>query len=77
MNRPHKTWIRTQVAILSIGRRVRRGVGDRGEGVISTAIAVLIVAFIGGAMWIAFNAIWINAQGNIEREVGNIGGGAP
>ena len=47
--------------------------GDRGEGVISTAIAVLIVAFIGAAMWLAFNSIWNDAEGNIQREVGNIG----
>jgi hypothetical protein len=54
------------------GRRRRLG-GDRGEGVISTAIAVLIVAFIGAAMWVAFNGIWTDAETNIEREVGNIG----
>lgn len=54
-------------------RRVR---GDRGEGVISTAIAVLIVAFIGAAMWVAFNSIWTDAEGNIQREVGNIGASA-
>jgi hypothetical protein len=51
--------------------------GDRGEGVISTAIAVLIVAFIGAAMWVAFNSIWTDAETNIEREVGNIGASAP
>jgi len=54
-------------------RRHLRFGGDRGEGVISTAIAVLIVAFIGAAMWVAFNGIWSDAEGNIEREVGNIG----
>jgi hypothetical protein len=51
--------------------------GENGEGVISTAIAVLIVAFIGAAMWVAFNGIWNDAEGNIEREVGNIGVSAP
>lgn len=51
----------------------RRLCGDRGEGVISTAIAVLIVAFIGAAMWLAFNSIWNDAERNIQREVGNIG----
>ena len=53
--------------------RPGRLAGDRGEGVISTAIAVLIVAFIGAAMWVAFNGIWSDAETNIEREVGNIG----
>lgn len=47
--------------------------GDRGEGVISTAIAVLIVAFIGAAMWVAFNGIWTDAEANIETEVNSIG----
>lgn len=55
----------------------RRPRGDRGEGVISTAIAVLIIAFIGAAMWLAFDQIWSGAEDNIRREVGNIGAGAP
>jgi hypothetical protein len=58
-------------------RNRRRIVGERGEGVISTAIAVLIVAFIGAAMWLAFNAIWTDAETNIKREVGNIGASSP
>ncbi|MEZ5165729.1 MAG: hypothetical protein R2695_04260 [Acidimicrobiales bacterium] len=40
---------------------------------ISTAIAVLIIAFIGAAMWVSFNSIWNDAEGNIQREVGSIG----
>lgn len=51
----------------------RRFEGDRGEGVISTAIAVLIVAFIGAAMWVSFNGIWGDAEQNIETEVNSIG----
>lgn len=47
--------------------------GDRGEGVISTAIAVLIIAFLGAAMWVAFNGIWSDAEANIETEVNSIG----
>lgn len=63
------------VATIMVARRPR---GDRGEGVISTAIAVLIIAFIGAAMWLAFDQIWSGAEDNIRREVGNIGaGGAP
>ncbi|MEQ8840574.1 MAG: hypothetical protein RIB98_06305 [Acidimicrobiales bacterium] len=58
-------------------RSATRLTDDRGEGVISTAIAVLIVAFIGAAMWVAFNGIWTDAEANIEREVGNIGASAP
>jgi hypothetical protein len=47
--------------------------GDRGEGVISTAIAVLIVAFLGAAMWVAFNAIWRDSEANIRTNVEQIG----
>ena len=32
--------------------------GDRGEGVISAAIAVLIMAFLGAAMWVGFQKMW-------------------
>ena len=47
----------------------RRTGGDRGEGVISTAIAVLIVAFIGAGMWIAFSTIWSNAEADSTNQV--------
>jgi hypothetical protein len=46
---------------------------DRGEGVISTAIAVLIVAFLGAAMWVAFNAIWQDSEDNIRTNIEQIG----
>jgi hypothetical protein len=46
---------------------------ERGEGVISTAIAVLIIAFIGAAMWVAFNAIWNDSEDRIRDNVEEIG----
>lgn len=46
---------------------------ERGEGVISTAIAVLIVAFLGAAMWVAFNTIWQSSEQNIRTNVEQIG----
>jgi hypothetical protein len=48
---------------------------DRGEGVISAAIAVLIVAFLGAAMWVAFTTIWENAESDISEQIGSIGDG--
>ncbi len=48
--------------------------GDRGEGVISAAIAVLIVAFLGAAMWVGFNTIWESAEEEITDQVETIGG---
>ena len=46
---------------------------ERGEGVISMAIAVLIVAAIGLAMWITFDRIFDNASDKVEDNVNEIG----
>ena len=46
---------------------------ERGEGVISAAIAVLIMAFLGAAMWIGFNSIWGDAETNVRDQVHQIG----
>lgn len=46
---------------------------ERGEGVISTAIAVLVMAFLGAAMWISFNTIWKDTSKNTENQVKVIG----
>lgn len=47
--------------------------GDRGEGVISTAIAVLVMAFLGAAMWVAFDALWQDTARTTEDQVRIIG----
>jgi hypothetical protein len=57
--------------------RERFGVDDRGEGVISTAIAVLIVAFLGAAMYVIFTQILTSSGSKASRQVDNIGGGGP
>ena len=57
--------------------RHRRLRGDRGEGVISAAIAVLIMAFLGAAMWIGFQRIWTTTETKIECQVNAIGDAAP
>ncbi|MFP4312184.1 MAG: hypothetical protein ACLFS9_09440 [Nitriliruptoraceae bacterium] len=46
---------------------------EAGEGVISTAIAVLIMAIIGGLMWVAFQAVFDSASDQITTEVEQIG----
>ena len=46
---------------------------DAGEGVISVAIAVLIVAFLGALMWVAFNSIWQEAETNTRDQINQIG----
>ena len=47
--------------------------GDRGEGVISAAIAVLIMAGIGALMWVGFKAIWQDTEDNTRDKVTEIG----
>jgi hypothetical protein len=46
---------------------------DRGEGVISAAIAVLIMAAIGALMWVGFRQIWQDAETNTREKVAEIG----
>jgi len=46
---------------------------ERGEGVISAAIAVLIMAFLGAAMWVAFNGTMNKAQTKVDSNVTTIG----
>ncbi|MGK2959286.1 MAG: hypothetical protein ACSLFB_13015 [Acidimicrobiales bacterium] len=44
-----------------------------GEGVISTAIAVLIMALIGLSMWVAFKTVFDDASAKISDNVEQIG----
>lgn len=66
-------WMQLQIIVSYINKRAGRLVGERGEGVISTAIAVLIVAFLGVAMWTGFNTIWKSAETKINTQVNEIG----
>lgn len=47
---------------------------ERGEGVISAAIVVLIMALLGAAMWVAFNSIFDDATTRAGDEINRIGG---
>jgi hypothetical protein len=46
---------------------------ERGEGVISAAIAVLVMAFIGVAMWVAFDTTFQHAAKHVDNQVNCIG----
>jgi len=46
---------------------------EAGEGVISAAIAVLIMAFLGVGMWLAFKATLGSTTKNIDSQVNQIG----
>ncbi len=45
---------------------------EAGEGVISTGIAVLIMAIIGAAMFVAFNGVFDSATEQTESSVDSI-----
>ena len=51
--------------------RLRRD--ERGEGVISAAIAVLIMAGIGALMWVGFKTMWEDTETNTKDKVAEIG----
>ena len=61
-------------ATLRVWHRMR--VTERGEGVISAAIAVLVMAFLGAAMWFAFNGTMHTAQSKVDTNVNSIGSGS-
>jgi hypothetical protein len=52
---------------------LHRASAETGEGVISAAIVVLIMAIIGAAMWAAFNGVWQQAETTIVDSVNEIG----
>jgi hypothetical protein len=63
-------WQRT--ARLAMASRIART--ERGEGVISTAIAVLVMAALGVLMWTLFQGTLNNTQTNVDSEIGKISG---
>jgi hypothetical protein len=66
---PVEVWLACRQLLAT--RRVVRD--DRGEGVISAAIAVLVMAGIGALMWVGFRAIWMDAEANTRDKVAEIG----
>jgi hypothetical protein len=59
-------WVRAGVS------RVVRD--ERGEGVISAAIAVLIMAALGALMWIGFQELWNDASTQTSQQIDTIAG---
>lgn len=57
----------------AVNLRSRLVTDERGEGVISAAIVVLIMAFLGAAMWVGFKAIFDDASKQTGDQVGKIG----
>ncbi|HEX9888648.1 MAG TPA: hypothetical protein VGA69_04175 [Nitriliruptorales bacterium] len=68
-----RAWLTTRS---SIERALHRLAHEAGEGVISAAITVLIMAFLGAAMWVAFDQLFTDTSGTVADQVGQIGGGS-
>jgi hypothetical protein len=68
MHLPLQAYVWTRARLWS---RVRSD--QAGEGVISTAIAVLIMAALGAVMWVGFQAIWGNASTQTTNQINQIG----
>ena len=66
--------LRALIAWQMVRARAReRWAEEVGEGVISTAIAVLIMALIGLAMWQLFSRVFSDAGNRVETNVNQIG----
>ena len=63
-------WVTVGALRLRLADRARDEVG---EGVISTAIAVLVMAAIGAGMWLAFDALFQDASSRTADNVNQIG----
>jgi len=57
----------------TVGRARFQRLDERGEGVISTAIAVLIMAVIGVAAYLGWQAIFDDTASRVEDQVNQIG----
>ncbi len=66
-----RAWVAVQAARVTTAHRLASD--ERGEGVISAAIAVLIMAFLGALMWAGFKILFQNTQSNVNDQVTKIG----
>ena len=69
--------VTVQTAALGLRNRatdLRNRADERGEGVISTAIAVLIMAVIGAAMYAAYVLLFNKTSNAVSTKVGEISG---
>jgi hypothetical protein len=69
-----RAWVTAAVmafAGVSALRRLSRT--ERGEGVVSLAIGVVIMAFLGVLLWVAFKATLGSATNNVNQQVAKLG----
>ena len=63
------------VSVLTLTARMRDAVerSEQGEGVVSLAIGVVIMAFLGVMLWVAFKATLGTATDNVNQQVAKLG----
>ena len=66
------TLLRAYLWVRNLPSRLVRD--ESGEGVISAAIAVLIMAALGALMWVGFQEIWGNSSSQTDSQITKIGG---
>lgn len=66
-------WLHAQLTTHRTDPHRRRWAADAGEGVISAAIAVLIVASVGALMWFGFQRLWERTETRTGEQVERIG----
>lgn len=54
-------------------RPARRWADDRGEGVVSAAIVVLIMAALGALMWVGFRGMWTDIEADTNDRISEVG----
>lgn len=62
-------WLRC--GVVALNRALSRD--EAGEGVISTAIAVMVMAALGALMWVGFKQLWTNASSQTAEQISQIG----
>lgn len=67
----NETLLRLYVGVKNLGVGIVKD--ESGEGVISAAIAVLIMAALGALMWVGFKTIWQGTSTNTNNQVSKIG----
>lgn len=67
-----RAYVAVRTSLVGLGQRLADD--DRGEGIISAAIAVLIMAFLGGLMWVGFQTIWGRIETGVNGEIDTIVG---
>lgn len=73
-------WVHAQASATWVSARHRAGTAlarvradDRGEGVVSAAIVVLIMAAIGALMWVGFRTMWTDIEADTNERISEVG----